>query len=467
MVFVDRSRRMLILIMTILLLDCFRIGGFSFSAARDLAIITFAIMEIRRGSTCWRQLRQTVIPWLLLIVATGDMILIFHSPHLRQTVPIVGFILSDLAIKTGALAYGFLGIADRRQIASYWKPIFCALLFLTFMGLVEVMFGSSPLHNLLGIDASWRNEERNRATSIFISPFDYGYINILLLIYFLYLNRHYRLEKWVFWTAVGCCLIGVIICGCRTVLATFLISIVTYSIFAYNIFRNAGVGLIVVILTIFAYSYIPAVQEKADFLLSAVGTDTNIGGSSAEMRMRQYTATLYYVRNDMWFGRGYNFFNIDMGWDEGGFSTLRDDDLMGLEGILMSYMLERGIVGCAFYLLFYGTFIIYIFIRRPRFKQEAACIITLLIACVSFGNMTGELGSVLPTLLFCGMYYKIGLIRYRLTERERRHKEAVLHEQALREHLTPSSSSLLPQSSQSSQSSISSPSARNSSVCKP
>lgn len=423
MVFLERPKRLLVVIMTILLLDCFSVGGFSFSSARDLVVLFFALLEASHIRTDWRQLRHTIIPWLLLIVIVGDIILIIHSVHLHSAGPMIGFIIGDLVVKYGALAYAFIGLSSRGQFYSFWKPIFIALIFMTFMGFVETVFNTSILHNLLGIDNAWRQEQRNRATSIFISPFDYGYINIVLLIYFLYCNRHKQLPSWVFYTALGCCLIGSVICGCRTVLATLLLVMATYAILAFDFFKNAGLAMTVVVLGALAYSYVPAVQEKADFLYSAIDPRSDVAGSSNEMRVAQYAATLYYVRHDMVFGRGYNFFNFDMGWAEGGHSTLRDKDLQGLEGVLMNYMLERGLVGVAFYLAFYTFAIVYFIVRRPRFKQEAACIVSLLIACAAFGNMTGELGAVLPTLLFIGMYYKIGLIRYGIRCREERKAE--------------------------------------------
>lgn len=427
MVFMERSKRLLVLIMSILLLDCFSVGGFSFSNVRELLVLVFALLEIREIHADWRQMRHTIIPWLLLIITVGDIVLIIHSPHLHSTGPMAGFIIGDIIVKYGALAYGFVGLRSRAQFYSFWKPVFFALIFITLMGIVETVFGSSPLHNLLGIDNSWRNEARNRATSIFISPFDYGYLNILLLIYYLYCNRRGQLKKWVFYTAMGCCLIGVVICGCRTVLATFLVVMFTYAVLAFDFFKNAGLGITVIVLGALAYSYIPVVQEKVDFLYSAIDPRSDVVGSSNEMRLAQYATTLYYVRNDMLLGRGYNFFNFDMGWAEGGHETLRDKDLQGLEGVLMNYLLERGIVGVVFYLGFYAFSITYFIIRRPRFKQEAACVVSLLIACASFGNMTGELGAVLPTMLFVGMYYKLGLIRYGIQHRQERKAEQQRH----------------------------------------
>ena len=76
-----------------------------------------------------------------------------------------------------------------------------------------------------------------------------------------------------------------------------------------------------------------------------------MSGSSIEMRVLQYTAVMNHVRDHFLLGRGLDYFFIDMGWSEGK-QYLVDQDLFGLEGVLMNYLLERGFLGICFYLFF-------------------------------------------------------------------------------------------------------------------
>ena len=70
------------------------------------------------------------------------------------------------------------------------------------------------------------------------------------------------------------------------------------------------------------------------------------------MRIVQFTAVLYHIKDHLLFGRGKDFFSIDLGFGEEGIKTLIDKDLLGLESVLMNLLLERGIVGVLFWCVF-------------------------------------------------------------------------------------------------------------------
>lgn len=165
-----------------------------------------------------------------------------------------------------------------------------------------------------------------------------------------------------------------------------------------------------IVLFVIAYSAIPFVQEKIDSTITVFDTKSQYAGSSIEMRLLQYNAVLFHINGHEMFGRGLGFFNIDMGWGDGQMSTLIDKDLWGLEGVVMTYLLERGYIGLLLYAIFYALLFYFIFHNRKRDKITSAFCISILFVYLAFANMTGELNSVFPTMLLAGCCIKLLLI---------------------------------------------------------
>ena len=125
-----------------------------------------------------------------------------------------------------------------------------------------------------------------------------------------------------------------------------------------------------------------------------------------EMRAVQFARVLYYMEDHYWTGRGYDFFWIDLQFSEGQKYAL-DPELLGLEGVHLRYLLERGIIGYALYLLFYILLLSYLYRHRKSNREEAAAALALLVVYLTFAHMTGELKSLPPTLLLLGMFLRM------------------------------------------------------------
>lgn len=97
------------------------------------------------------------------------------------------------------------------------------------------------------------------------------------------------------------------------------------------------------------------------------------------------------------------FFFIDLGWSDVVENGITDrTDLAGLEGVIMSLLLERGFAGVLFYLTFY-IMLFSAFLKYRKYDKQTCFIgISLLVAYTLFANSNGELLSVPPTLLVCG-----------------------------------------------------------------
>lgn len=121
-----------------------------------------------------------------------------------------------------------------------------------------------------------------------------------------------------------------------------------------------------------------------------------------ELRMEQLASVISYMDGHYWLGRGYDYFWIDLQFSKGLENSLAPD-LYGLEGVHLSYLLERGIVGYALYLLFFILLLSFILRHRKSNREEAAAAFALLVMYLSFAHMTGELNSPPSTFLLLGM----------------------------------------------------------------
>ena len=91
----------------------------------------------------------------------------------------------------------------------------------------------------------------------------------------------------------------------------------------------------------------------------SIFVDTEIGGSSSEMREGQWEIAFYYLMNDFWVGNGFTFTSLLLSQDEAG--------LFGAEGMWLPIIMDRGIIGVISILL---AFIIGLFeiIKRKHYR---------------------------------------------------------------------------------------------------
>ena len=169
-----------------------------------------------------------------------------------------------------------------------------------------------------------------------------------------------------------------------------------------------------------AYVAIPSVQNKVNMVLLAFDTESSgeeADGSSLIMRIVQYDTVLSYIRGTEILGRGYRYFIEGLGYNKNGngFQDLEPDaqPLMGLEGILMNLLLERGLVGVLVYFIYYIGITAIAFKYRKKYPNEATAVIAMIIGFMLFGNMTGELSEATITLLLSGAVLKVIYLRDR------------------------------------------------------
>ena len=393
-----------------------------FGAANYLIPLSFLISELGHLKSLIKETKGTIIWKLIGLSVVMFLFTIINSPHLHDFTSIRYFLQSELLFKYFVLLYAFWAFGkDEDSIRPTLKYTYIGMIVLTFFGLLNYLTRTADFVDAMmsgiehagvgasdtyGAGSAFTYSDRFRVQAMFLNPFDYGYVCIWVLILHLYAMTKGLEKKREFYIVAFCSIFGIITCGCRTILLCSIIGILVYVLMAFRMKRKIGLALLAILVSIVAYQFIPAVQETTNYMFSMFDEKSKVGGSSMEMRMMQYAAVLYHVKENPFFGCGYGYFNIDLGWGLGK-EYLVDRDLYGLEGVVMSYILERGFVGLFLYLLFYICLIIYCFRIRLYSRDVAALGISILATYLCFANMTGELRSTYPTLLLMGFIIKI------------------------------------------------------------
>ena len=399
-----REYKVAILLLSSICLDAVVLNFVPFGGSQYILSHCFILSEISHIRQYVKTFKKTIIYPLLLIVIVAAVVLIMNSPHYNGSLTdVLRLFITELTGKYFAVCYAFVSIFSMNNMKPILKVSYYGLLILTAFGALNFVTGRAwfidtigahmtVAENLADLGGKFTNSERFRVQAMFFSPFDYGYICILLLLLQLWGYVKKLVSKQQFYISAVCSIFGVLFCGCRTNILCCAIGLIVFVYYAYSMKQWIRYAMMGFFLCIIAYS--------GQTYRRAVGV-----GSSG-----------IWNNQHEWFGRGLGFFNIDMGWGDGQLSTLVDKDLWGLEGVVMSYLLERGVIGLLLYFAFY--IILLYFFYRHRFvdRQTVAFGLSILFAYLAFANMTGELDSVYPTLLLIGCCIKLIYQKSKISE---------------------------------------------------
>lgn len=389
-----------------------------FQMANSIIAACFIISEIPHLKTLINEAKGTIV-WKLAGLATiMTIVTIIFSPHLRTFNEIRYFLQGYLFFYYFGLIYSFWCFKDDVSLKPTLKITFAGLIVLTILGIINYITKSADFVTIM--EAGWKDDssltvdvgerfaesDRFRVMAMFENPFDYGYICVMMLLLHLYGLTRQLESKLVFGVITACSVFGIITCGSRTVIFCTLIGISVFTLLAFRAKKSIRAILLLLFIIPIAYQTVPPFQELMDNTFTMFDKSSKFEGSSVEMRTLQYATVFYYIQDSPFFGCGYNYFNEDLGWGQGR-KYLKDSRLEGLEGVIMSYLLERGIVGLLLYLTFWISLIVYMFKNRNISKPTTALGLAILATYLSFANMTGELLSVYPTLLIMGFCIKV------------------------------------------------------------
>ena len=342
-------------------------------------------------------------------------ILLIFSPYYHSPKDAIILFIEELISKNFALLYGFICVSKKEDLKPSLKVIIPCLLLLTFFGILNFVYNESVWLQMVQEDveedlliADYSSRTRFRVQSMFSNPFVYGYTCIICLLIYIYAYNKKLVSKIAFLMVALNSLFGMIICGCRTVWGVALIGLIIYYVVQAS---KKGVvrfviisALVLVPISLLVFDNLST--ESKELFTQAFNTDTNmkanVGGSSIGMRIVQLGAVLYYIQDNYLFGRGKGFFLVDMGWGEGKGDTLVDQDLFGLEGVYLNFLLERGFVGLSLWALFYFLLALFYYQHRKENRHESSFGLSIISVYFVFAMSTGELNVVYLTLLITG-----------------------------------------------------------------
>ena len=185
-------------------------------------------------------------------------------------------------------------------------------------------------------------------------------------------------------------------------------------------------GMIAMIIMIMSYYTIPAVEEKVNKVTDVFVENSETGGSSIQLRMSQYMLVLSRTEGHKLLGLGKGYWGYTFAEDQ---ESVRG--LYGVESVILSYLLERGIIGLILWATFYIIIFLYFWRNRIRRKKLTGLGVSILTLYLVFSIGTGELGSAYPTMLLLGSTMKM------IESKERRLKlKAILRRIMKRKKLT-------------------------------
>lgn len=411
MFFVKREWKAAMLVMGAMMLTLVSVPGIPLHKANFLLQVSFLLSEWKQLPRHFKRLQSTPYLWIPLLIVSFSALL---AALTSQYIGIAETIKSELLFKYFALAYAFWAVKDEKSLKPILQVSLCCLIVLTFFGFINYIDKNAMFVNALtegrtslvqedvSLGDVYTDSDRFRVQSMFKSAFDYGYICAAILL--LHLHGWYRhLESTrAFIIALVCCSFGILICGCRIVWVSAIFSIACYSMWVFQMNRTVMYSMIAVMLLILSYNTVPAVEEKVNQMTDIFVEDSETEGSSIQMRMSQYVSVLNHIEGNEWLGLGKGYWSYIYTEDR---SSV--EGLLGVESVILQYLLERGIFGLILWATSY--FIIFFYFCKNRKKSKAltglgASILTLYLV-YSIG--TGELGSVYPTMLLLGMTMKM------------------------------------------------------------
>ena len=410
MFYVKREWKAAMLIMGAMTLTLVNIPVIPLHKANFLLQMAFLLSEWRDLPRYFNRLRYTPYLWIpLLIVTFSALLATLTSPYtgIKETLK------SELLFKYFTLAYAFWAVKDEKSLKPILQVSLYCLIALTFFGALNyitksadfvnaVTEGRTSMYGDVALGDLYTESSRFRVQSMFQYAFDYGYICAAILL--LHLHGWYRhLEsKRDFMIALVCCSFGILICGCRIVWVSAVLSIACYSMWVFQLSRNVIYGIVAMMLMILSYYTVPAVEERVNQVTDVFVEDSETEGSSIQLRMIQYASVLIHIEGHEWLGLGKGYWEHTYTEDRASVS-----DLYGVESVILQTLLERGIIGLFLWAAFYTAIFLYFWRNRKRRKKLTGLGVSILSLYLFYSIGTGELGSVYPTMLLLGMTMKM------------------------------------------------------------
>lgn len=287
------------------------------------------------------------------------------------------------------------------------KPITICCIIVELYGLFNLITDFNPIRDLIGIlydmDLSVIEDSgRDIITSIYRYSFDYGFNSALFLLLFVYYFLTQKSSfKPIHFFAIILSLLGVFLCGSRSVLVSIVAAFFIYFLFIKSKKIKVVTFLSGTVIMVLLYLFVPSVNNMINLTMQTItGSSVDItNSSSTDMRSEQFASSLYYMDRNPILGNGFKYIFIDLDWA----NRTQEAGMAGYESILFVLMIERGLLGLATYLLFFVGLIIYFLKYCLKRITEAILGLSITVLFILFACFTGALDAWLNTMVLCGI----------------------------------------------------------------
>ena len=264
-----------------------------------------------------------------------------------------------------------------------------------YYDMVETMYGKE--NNIWTLAGGVGSERGQRCMGTQSNPIYYGLL-LATIGLFILANRYLKgKSKYVLLIIFAVSLIAT---KSRTPIVTFVLMFIIYLWTTVSIGKTIQILFAATIAVVALSYFIPIFDTLLSSLFEfALTGESNLEGSSSELRMEQLaTSYLYFLNNPIW-GNGYFYFseNIFSG------KTAMFGGLAGMEGYIFELLIEQGIVQMFFVIVFWIRCFIRFFQFRKREKQIAYMGISLCTGFLFFIISTGANGAWLYAMPFIGI----------------------------------------------------------------
>ena len=406
MFWVKREQKVALLIVGVLILAEVRVPVIPLHKANMLLPAFYLLSE-------YKYLKHHLLyVWRMPALHRLLLLIIFSTLLCAVTTRYIGIwslIRAELLFKYFALAYAFCATKNELTLKYMLRWSLWGLVVLTFFGIINLVEGRSEILNALtegrtssieegvALGDVGMEDDRFRVHSMFHSPFDYGYICAAMLLLHLHGFLRRFEPRWAFYVALTCSLFGIFASGCRTVWICSFMSVCCYYVWCFRPSRVVLGGMMVVVAFAVMYMTVPKVQEKVEQVTDIFSEHPDVKGSSLDMRLEQFAVVLVYIEGRELLGLGKGYYSTSYAENPDSVFGLR-----GVESVILSVLLERGVIGLIFWAVFYIWIFNFFLANRQRTKPLTGLGVSILALYVLFAVGTGELSSVYPSLLLLG-----------------------------------------------------------------
>lgn len=217
----------------------------------------------------------------------------------------------------------------------------------------------------------------NRISSVFFHPMSYGVYLVMLVVYLCSLLR--SKNTILVYVLIAASVICIFMSGVRTSIIIFVLELTTFALLTHRVkyfFYLIPLGIV----GFFIISQIPALYGTID---SIFNSNSDVGGSSIEMRLDQLDACFDEIRDCFIFGKGYN-------WSEYYMEKYTSHPrLLCFESKLFSVLCNWGLAGILIFIISYLK-LIKATSRIISEQEKRALVLSLIVAFVGFCMITGD-----------------------------------------------------------------------------